>query len=75
MKMRTVTPKRYNHAMDLGFEVRSDSADSPSKEEILEGLLRRIASLVAEPGNGFGEACGIFDTIDNLESDKDEDDE
>jgi hypothetical protein len=67
-----MTPRRYNHAMDLGFEVHSDSADSPSKEEILEGLLLRIASLVAEPGNGFAEACGIFDTMDNREDEKDD---
>jgi hypothetical protein len=69
MKARIVTPKRYNHAMDLGFEVRSNSADNPSKEEILEGLLRRIASLVAEPGNGFAEACSIFDTTDTADED------
>jgi hypothetical protein len=64
-------PKRYSHAMDLGFEVDSDSADDPTPEEILQGLERRVENL-RQNREELREACGIFDTIDRREDDKDD---
>jgi hypothetical protein len=56
--------KRFNHMMDLGFEVLSDSEDEPSEEEVLTGLIRRVAMLI-ESRAELKEACAIVDTMDH----------
>ena len=56
--------KKYNHAMDLGFEVLSDSSDSPTNEEIIQGLEKRLLYL-KENKSEVSEACDIFDTHEN----------
>lgn len=47
--------KMWNHAYTIAFEVITNSADSSkvTKEQLLEGILKRLASLQLDP---FGNA-------------------
>ena len=50
--------------MDLGFEVLSDSSDSPTNEEIIQGPEKGLLYL-KENKSEVSEACDIFDTHEN----------
>jgi hypothetical protein len=54
---------KYNHAFDIAFEVISDNeGKNVTKEELMTGLLRRVANLSDHPTE-IVEACGLpFDT-------------
>jgi len=66
---------KYNHAFTIAFTVISDNdGEHVTKQELVAGVLRRVADLV-ENGDEIIEACGLpFDTYqeddedDNAES-------
>ena len=65
-----VSPKktpRYDHAMDIGFTVVSNSEDDPSNEEIIAGLERRLKLLKDNPDE-IKEATSIYDSVDTKDS-------
>lgn len=57
--------KKYNHAFDIAFEVKSDNeGEDVTREELFEGLLKRLASLMKNDDEIL-EACGLpFDTYE-----------
>ena len=57
--------KKYNHAFDIAFEVESDNEGKDvTREELFEGLLKRLASLIINEDE-IVEACGMpFDTYE-----------
>ena len=54
--------KKYNHAMDLAFEVESDLME-PTKEEVLTGLMKRVDYL-KNSIDELLEATNIYDTYE-----------
>lgn len=56
--------KKYSHALDIGFTLNSDSIDTPSNNEIIEALERRIKLLKENPDEII-QAVGIYDTVEN----------
>ena len=58
-------PKKYNHALTIAFEVRSDNdGENLNAEELFTGLSRRLDSLAGT--QEIVEACGMpFNTVEN----------
>jgi hypothetical protein len=54
-------PKKYNHALDVAFEVVSESETEPTVDEILAGMEKRLEYL-KKHRDEVHEACDVFDT-------------
>ena len=58
--------KKYNHAMDLAFEVWSNDLYSPSIDEILAGLWRRVSYFFQKENHiELKEATTTYDVYKN----------
>ena len=55
--------RKFNHGMDLGFEVISTRPGYPTNEEIIAGIEKRLAYLKNNPDE-LEEAVGHFDISD-----------
>lgn len=55
--------KKYNHAVDVAFQVISDHAEEPTLDEMLEGMERRLKNL-KENQDEAKEAFGVYDTFE-----------
>jgi hypothetical protein len=56
--------KKYNHAIDVAFEVLSDNDTFPTREEILDGLQKRYQDLLTMDDENFLSCFDVFDTYD-----------
>lgn len=58
--------KKYNHAMDLAFEVWSNDLYNPTIDEILAGMWRRVAHFFRKENHfELKEAVSTFDVYKN----------
>jgi len=51
---------KYNHAIDVAFEVISDNSEMPTPEECIAGMEKRLQYLKDNPDDAK-EAFGSFD--------------
>ena len=57
--MASYKKAKYNHAFDIAFEVISDNdGENVTADELLEGLMYRIASMMGNKEE-IVEACGL----------------
>lgn len=57
----TLNNMKYNHAIDVAFEVISEEPNEPTLEEMLDGMQKRLKYLRENPEEA-AEAFGVWDT-------------
>jgi len=57
--------KKFNHAVDVAFEVHSNNEDEPTPDECIQAMEKRLAYLKSNPDEAK-EAFGSFDVHENI---------